>query len=109
MLYRQACEEYSKGLGHGPLESAVDEKINVFNMIVRKLERLKFNCAHSLGLVSSRNLPTFSTNNYDYQNWTAFPEKAVTTRIGQNVKDITTIFSWVPNKCTYYCDFFTKD
>lgn len=24
MLYRQACEEYSKGLGHGPLESAVD-------------------------------------------------------------------------------------
>lgn len=24
MLYRQACEEYSKGLGHGPLGSAVD-------------------------------------------------------------------------------------
>ena len=24
MLYRQACEEYSKGLGHGPLPSAVD-------------------------------------------------------------------------------------
>lgn len=24
MLYRQACEGYSKGLGHGPLGSAVD-------------------------------------------------------------------------------------
>lgn len=55
MLYRQACEEYSKGLGHGPLGSAGDvtnqtqATVMFENHIHQKTEkRVAYNAQHSI-------------------------------------------------------------
>lgn len=74
MLCRLACEEYSKGLGHGPLESAVNDKISVFILsrvfILLLLLGSWQVCAHILGLVLCR----FGQ---------PFPQIAPFTRIGK--------------------------
>lgn len=53
MLYRQACEGYSKGLGHGPLASAVDEKIHYSLWIFGQEANIIFYISYSVATLAT--------------------------------------------------------